>query len=64
MAEALKFGVCDLVPEFLADALVFGGLLEPAGALAILGLQALLDHSDDGGIGVEFDFGHGDSPLL
>ena len=63
VAEALEFRICDLCPKFLADTLVFGGLLEPAGAVAVLGLQALFDHGDDGGVGIELDFGHGDFSL-
>ena len=59
--NALEIRVRDLVPEFLADALVFGGLLQAAGAVAVLGLQALLDHFDDFGVGVELDFGHGNT---
>ena len=43
MAIALEIGVCDLLPEFLADALIFLCPLQAAGAIATGSLQALPD---------------------
>ena len=47
MAVAREIGVCDLLPEFLADALIFLGALQTAGAVAAGALQAVLHHLDD-----------------
>ena len=44
MAITLEIGVCDLLPEFLADALVFLATLQTAGAVTAGALQALFDH--------------------
>ena len=41
MAVALKIRVCDLLPEFLADALILLGTLEAAGAVATGTLEAV-----------------------
>ena len=46
MAITLEIGVSHLLPEFLADALVFLGPLQTAGAVTIGALQAFLDHLD------------------
>ena len=46
MAIALEIGVSNLLPEFLADALVFLGPLQTAGAVAAGALQAFLNHLD------------------
>ena len=46
MAITLEIGVSHLLPEFLADALVFLGSLQTAGAVATGALQAFLDHLD------------------
>ena len=43
MAVALEIGICDLLPEFLANALVLLGALESAGTIAAGTLQALPD---------------------
>lgn len=42
MAISLEIGVCDLLPELLANALVLLGALETAGAIAAGTLQAVL----------------------
>ena len=44
MAKTLEIGVCNLLPEFLADALVFLGPFQTAGAVAAGALQTFLDH--------------------
>ena len=46
MAITLKIGVGHLLPEFLADALVFFGPLQTAGAVTAGTLQTFLDHLD------------------
>ena len=46
MAIALKIWIGDLLFEFLADALVFLGPLQAAGAVATGALQALPDGPD------------------
>ena len=46
MAIALEIGVSHLLPEFLANALVFLGSFQTAGAVAAGALQAFLDHLD------------------
>ena len=43
---ALEIGISDLFPEFLADALVLRGLLQAAGAVAVLCLEAFSDCFD------------------
>ena len=43
MTVTLKVGVCDLLPEFLADALVILGSLQSAGAVSVLCLQPLFN---------------------
>ena len=43
MAVTFKHRICDLVPEFFADAFVFFGTFQPAGAIASGALQSLLD---------------------
>ena len=43
MAVTLEIRIRDLLPEFLADALIFLGALKTAGAIATGALQALLD---------------------
>ena len=47
MAEALKLGICDLVAEFLADALIFLGLFKAAWTVSAALLQTLLYGCDD-----------------
>ena len=47
VAIALKVGVGHLLLEFLADALVFLGFGQAAGAVAVLGLQPGLDAGHD-----------------
>ena len=47
MTVSLKVGVRHLLPEFLADALVFLGPLETAGAVAAGALQTIFNHSDN-----------------
>ena len=44
MAIALEIGIGDLLPEFFADAPVFFGPLQTAGAVAAGTLQTVLDH--------------------
>ena len=44
MAIALEIGIGNLFPEFFADALVFFGPLQTAGAVAAGTLQTVLDH--------------------
>ena len=63
MAIAFEIGVCDLLPELLADALVFLGALKPAGAIAAGTLQSVLYRLDDFLVLVEFD-SHGNSPFF
>ena len=46
MAKTLEIGVSNLLPEFLADALVFFGPFQTAGAVATGALQAFFDHLD------------------
>ena len=46
MAISLEIGVSHLFPEFLANALVFLGSLQTAGAVTTGALQAFLDHLD------------------
>ena len=46
MAKTLEIGVSNLLPEFLADALVFLGPFQTAGAVAAGALQTLFDHLD------------------
>ena len=43
MTVALEIGVRDLLPEFLADALVFLGPRQTAGAVTAGALEAFLD---------------------
>ena len=43
MAIALKIGIGDLTAEFLAHTFVFLRLSQAAGAVAVLGLEPLLD---------------------
>ena len=43
MAITLEIRVCDLLPEFLADALVFLGALQAAGAITAGPFQAFPD---------------------
>ena len=43
MAKTLEIGVSNLLPEFLADALIFLGALQTAGAIAAGAFQALTD---------------------
>ena len=45
MTETLEIGVFHLLPELLADALVFLGPLQAAGAVSAGALQTLPDHS-------------------
>ena len=47
MAIAFEIGICDLLTEFLADALILLGALETAGAIAAGALQTLPDGSDN-----------------
>ena len=44
MTVAGKVGVCHLLPEFLADALVLLTPLQPAGTVAAGALQSILYH--------------------
>ena len=46
MAKTFEIGVSYLLPEFLANALVFLGSLQTAGAVATGALQTFLDHLD------------------
>ena len=46
MAITLEIGVGHLLPEFLADALVFLGPFQTAGAVTAGALQTFLDHLD------------------
>ena len=46
MAITLEIGVGHLLPEFLANALVFLGSLQTAGAVATGALQTFFDHLD------------------
>ena len=46
VAIALEIRICDLFPEFLADALVLLGALQAAGAVATGALQTVLHHLD------------------
>ena len=46
MAISLEIRVGHLLPEFLANALVFFGSLQTAGAVATGALQTFLDHLD------------------
>ena len=46
MAITLKIGVSHLLTEFLADALVFFGPLQTAGAVTTGAFQTFLDHLD------------------
>ena len=46
MAITLEIGVGHLLPEFLANALVFLGSLQTAGTVATGALQTFLDHLD------------------
>ena len=46
MAIALEIGVSHLLPEFLANALVFLSSFQTAGAVTAGALQAFLDHLD------------------
>ena len=46
MAITLEIGVGHLLPEFLADALVFLGPVQTAGAVTAGALQTFLDHLD------------------
>ena len=46
MAITLEIGVGHLLPEFLANALIFLGSLQAAGAVATGALQTFLDHLD------------------
>ena len=50
MAVSLKIRVGYLLAEFLADALVFGGSGQSAGAIATLCLQSLFDCFNNLGI--------------
>ena len=62
MAVALEIGVCDLLPEFLANALIFLGALESAGAIAAGTLQSVLYGLDNFRIFIESDC-HRKSPF-
>ena len=55
MAITLEIWVCDLLPEFLANALILLGTLEAAGAIATGTLQAVLYGLDDFRIFVQSD---------
>ena len=46
MAISLELGIGNLIPEFLADALVFLGPFQTAGAVAASALQTFFDHLD------------------
>ena len=46
MTVSFEVGIVDLVPEFLADALVFLRPLQAAGAVSAGTLQALPDHAN------------------
>ena len=43
MAVTFKIRICDLLPEFLADALILFRTLKSAGAVTAGALQAFLD---------------------
>ena len=44
MAESLKAGIGDLLPELLANALIFLGPLQAAGAITSGALEAIFHH--------------------
>ena len=43
MAIAFEIGICDLLTEFLADALEFFGFGYPTGAVSVLHTKSLFD---------------------
>ena len=60
MTVTLEIGVRDLLPEFLADALIVLGPLQTAGAVAAGALQALPDGLDHFLVFVQSECCHGD----
>ena len=60
MAKTLEIGVGNLLPEFLADALVFLGPFQTAGAVAAGTLQTFFDHLDHFFIVIQ-SYSHGGS---
>ena len=60
MAKTLEIGVSNLLPEFLADALVFLGPFQTAGAVAAGTLQTFFDHLDHFFIVIQ-SYSHGGS---
>ena len=46
MAITREIGVCNLLPEFLTNALVFLGSFQTAGAVTTGALQTFFDHLD------------------
>ena len=63
MAITLEIGVCDLLPEFLANALILLGTLEAARAIATGTLQAFLDGLNHFCIFIQSD-SHGNTSFL
>ena len=55
MAVSLEIGVCDLLTEFLANALILFGTLESAGTITSGTLQAILHGFDCFCIFIESD---------
>lgn len=55
VAESFEVFVCDLVAEFLANTLRFGGPFQAAGAISPRALQSLFDGADDFFVGIEYD---------
>jgi hypothetical protein len=62
VAIALEIGVCDLLPELLADALVFFGSGQSAGAVTAGALESVFYSLDNFGIFIESD-SHRKSPF-
>ena len=60
MAKTLEIGVSNLLPEFLADALVFFGPFQTAGAVTAGTLQTFFDHLDHFFVVVQ-SYSHGGS---
>ena len=63
MAKTLEIGVSNLLPEFLADALVFFGPFQTAGAVTAGTLQTFFDHLDHFFVVVQ-SYSHGGGHIL
>ena len=63
VAITLEIGVCDLLPELFANALILLGTLQTAGAIATGTLQAFLDCFYDFRVFVQSDC-HGNTSFL